>query len=110
MTDELLLRELLQACRLGLRAAYHACDHPPRIVARTARRGCGARRAVAALEAVLPRIAAALQEPAVPPAGAPVKGWNAVMMRFPPAASLNRHSHMVDVCVPPTHLWLYLLR
>jgi hypothetical protein len=62
MTDELLLRELLPVCRLALRAARHACDHPSQVVVRTARRGCGACRAVVALEAVIPRIEMALKE------------------------------------------------
>jgi hypothetical protein len=60
--EEGLLRELSSACRLALRAAYHACEHPPQVVARTARRGCGACRAVIALEAVIPRLEAALRE------------------------------------------------
>ncbi len=68
MTEEL-LRELLRTCRLALRAARHACDHPPQVVARTAQRGCGACRAVVALEAAIPRLAAALQEQEVSPAG-----------------------------------------
>ena len=72
--DQDLLRDIATACRLALRAAYHACDHPPQTVARTARRGCGACRAVVALQAVLPRIEAAQRELAVPPASGPSRG------------------------------------
>lgn len=71
MIEEDLLRELLRTCRLALRAAYHACDHPPQVVTKTAKRGCGACRAVVALEAVIPRVEAALQGREIPPASGP---------------------------------------
>ena len=72
--DRDLWADIATAYRLALRAAYHACDHPPQTVARTARRGCGACRAVVALQAVLPRIAAARREFTVPPAQAGGQG------------------------------------
>jgi len=72
--DRDLLTDMAAACRLALRAAHHACDHPPQTVTQTARRGCGACRAVVALEAVLPRIEAARREFTVPPASGPSRG------------------------------------
>lgn len=61
--DTGLLRGALETCRLGLRAAYHACECEPGFThAYGARRGCGACRAIIALEAVIPQLKAALKE------------------------------------------------
>ncbi len=58
ITEEL-RQELLHACRLGLRAAYHACDHPESMIERGAKRSCGACRAAVALLAVIAKLEAA---------------------------------------------------